>query len=116
VQSDQIGDSIFANFQIIEVKGTEASGYLDIQNIFKERFTQEIATKFFNEFALKADELLPFFSDKKLTSVNVQIIRITSIDQYNVGSGFSKVGTVRLAKEGDGWRVDGLTVADEVGK
>ncbi len=110
--SDRMLDDIFTNFQMVEVVGSEASGYLDIQNLYKEHFSQAEADAFFSTFARKADELLPFFTDKKPTVLKIQIIRITNIDQYNVGSGFSKVGNVRLEKQGDGWKVQELTLID----
>jgi hypothetical protein len=104
--------NIFVNFQISEVVGAEANGYIDIQNLYKDGFTQADATAFFSALALKADEVLPFFTDKKVTSVKIEIIRITNMDEYNVGSGFVKVGAAQLVKQDDVWRVSALTLTD----
>lgn len=111
-KAEQALSDIFVNFQISEVVGGKASGYLDIHSLYKDGFTQADATAFFSAMARKADELLPFFTDKKPTSLNIEIIRITNINEYNAGSGFVKVGDAQLVKQDDAWRLNALTLAD----
>jgi hypothetical protein len=98
-------DEIFVNLQIVDVVDGVAAGYLDVQSAFGDGLTEADATAFFDAFAAKADDTLPFFTDKPVSKLTLNIIRITDTNQYNVGLGFEKVGDAVLTKQADGWRV-----------
>jgi hypothetical protein len=102
-------DQIFINLQIVDVVDGVVDGYLDVQGTFGDKLTQPDATDFFNAFATKVNDALPFFTDKPVSTLKLNIIPITDINQYNVGRGFEKVGDAVLLKQNGSWQLSRLS-------
>lgn len=103
-------NEIFISFQTTGLKGRTASSYYDVHNSFKRDFTAEDAARVFDFMARNADEILSFYTDKEVDRVEIEIIRITNRNEYNRGSGFTKLGKAVLERRNKVWVVGGIAL------
>lgn len=111
LELEQASNYFFANFQIVEIKNRIADAYLDVQALSKEKDFTTGLRPFIESAVSKFEEVIVFFTDKPVESVNLQIIRITNVNEYNVGSGYVVVGNAKITKMNDKWSIEKIDLS-----
>ncbi|WP_421792089.1 hypothetical protein [Hyphobacterium sp.] len=107
-EMSDIVDDALVNIQVIGVENGVANGYFDVQPLTGDTTTLETTRELMTALAAEFGEVLPFLTDADVSEVELRIIRITNLDEYNVGDGFEDVADARLVATDGDWELVSL--------
>lgn len=106
-------DDVYAALQIYEAVDKTGKAFFDLQIISDQQVSEERLLETLTVLSDKAEEVIPFYTQEVIDSLKIEIIRITNLDEYNIGSGYVSLGEASLRLVDGEWTLGDVTFEDK---